>query len=498
MKYKTKPYKHQAKCLKKFGHFPSFALLAEMGTGKTWIMINNMAGLYEAGLCDGALVFAPNGVHSNWARLELPAHMPDSIDHQVAVWSASPLKDERVEIENIYEAKKPLRIFLMNWEALQNKRGMEAATRFCSSCRQLMIIADESDSAKNPKAARTKNLLKLKAQSKWRRILTGTVINNSPFDVFSQYSFLDSDILGTTSYYAFKSEYAEMLPSNNQLVQHIKQTTRSRGTPQIVAKGPGGRPKYRNLDKLSALMAPYSFRILKSECLDLPKKIYKTLFFDLTPAQKAVYKKAEKECRLVFENEETVFNKLVAIGKLTQITSGYYIHPLSEDPVRIEGVNPKLDMMMERVNKIVESGNQIIIWARYRIEIADIVIRLKEAGISYGEYHGGIKKKDRETVIDGFENKEIQAFVGNPQAGGRGITLVAANYVIYFSNDFSLSNRLQSEDRAHRIGQKKNVTYINIAGKGTVDEHVIATLLSKKDVADTIIDKGLRLFGKGK
>lgn len=493
MNFKTTPYKHQLECLTKFGGQHCFALLAEMGTGKTWIIINNVAGLYEQGLCDAMLVLAPNGVHSNWTRLEIPKHMPDSITCVTAAWSANAKKKEKAEIENLHHPDNivdQLRIFTMNWEALQTKRGMEAAERFCQSSNKLMIVCDESDSIKNPSAKRTRNLMKLRQYATYRRIMTGTPINNSPFDAFSQFSFLDPDILRTTSYWAFKAEYAEMLHANNHLVAAIR--NRTKRTPQIVAKGVGGRPKYRNLDRLSRLIAPHSFRVLKADCLDLPDKIYKTVLFDLTLEQRQVYKKAEKECRLVFEEEETPFSKLVAFTKLAQITSGYYIHPLSEKPVRIMGSTPKLDLLVERVNKITEAGGKVIVWARYRIEIADIAERL--CGLSTVQYHGGIKPTERQEAIDDFQNGETQVFIGNPQAGGMGITLTAANYVVYFSNDFSYRNRAQSEDRAHRIGQTKNVIYINIAAKGTIDEHVIQALANKKDVADTIIDRGLEMF----
>lgn len=494
MDFKTKPYAHQLECLEKFGRRKAFALLAEMGTGKTWIIINNVADLWTTGDCDAMLVFAPNGVHANWTRLELPKHMPDSIPYYVATWTASNSKKQIREIEELYCNEHRLRILTMNWEALQNKKGFTAAERFAKSANKLMLVCDESDSVKNPRAMRTKNLMRLKPWAGWRRIMTGTPINNSPFDAFSQFKFLDNDILGTTSFYAFKAEYAELLAPGNPLLDHIAKRTRF--TPQIVARGPGGRPKYRNLDKLSALIAPHSFRVLKSDCLDLPDKIYKTLLFDLTSQQQAVYNKMKRECRMVFENDETPFSKLVAIGKLTQITSGYCIHPQLEEPVRIEGKTPKMDMLMERITKIVESGNQVIVWARYRVELDDIQDRLYKGGFTYGEYHGGINKKIRQEVIDDFESNNIDVFLGNQQAGGRGITLVAASYVIYFSNSFSLRDRLQSEDRAHRIGQKKNVTYINIAAKGTIDETVIDALINKKDVADTIIDKGLKLFEK--
>jgi SNF2 family DNA or RNA helicase len=495
MNFKTKPYKHQLECLQRFGDKEYFALLAEMGTGKTWIIINNAADLWRRKMCDAVLVFAPNGVHSNWTRLEIPAHMPDDVPYICAPWSAAGRKQELADIEKIYgeDAKHPLRILTMNWESLITLKGQAAIMRFIACSRNLMIVADESDSIKNPSAKRTKLFLKLREFARWRRIMSGTPINNAPFDAFSQFNFLSSSILRTTSFWSFKSQYAELLQVNNALVQAVK--AKCGRVPQIVQKGAGGRPKYKNLDKLSALIAPHSFRVLKEDCLDLPDKIYKTLHFDLTPQQRVIYKQCEKECRLTFEGNETPFNKLVAVTKLAQITSGYYIHPLAEEPVRIEGENPKLDLLVERVNKITETGGKVIVWARYRIEIADIALRL--SGLNVVQYHGGITTPERQVALDAFEHGDAQVFIGNPQAGGMGITLVAASYVIYFSNDFSYRKRAQSEDRSHRIGQKKNVTYINIAAKGTIDEVVIRTLLNKKDVAGEIIDRGLELFNQG-
>lgn len=588
-KFKTKPFDHQLVCLNKHGRSQTFALLAEQGTGKTWIIINNAADLWASGDCDALFVLAPNGVHTNWTRLEFPRHMPDWVRWRAADWVTNGNKKEQAAIESLYDdTAGGLRVLTMNWEALQTKKGFAAAERFCRCSRRLMIACDESDSAKNPKALRTKALMKLKKYSYWRRIMTGTMINNSPFDAFSQYSFLDESILGTTSYYAFKAEYAEMLPEDDYLLGHIigKKIKMDYGSQEMIkaniheiflilkangrqtltdvglamlqanesgnykgilscneqlrqmfapgvsskksrclflmaendqclaghlrrvatAMSPGrlpqiveqdkktGRPKYRNLDKLSALIAPHSFRVLKKDCLDLPDKIYKTLFFDLTKEQKIVYKKAEDECRIVFEGEETPFAKLVAVTKLAQITSGYYIHPLADEPVRIKGENPKLDLLAERVNKIVEAEEKVIIWARYRIEIEDIVQRLKAEGHNCAQYHGGINKVDRTTAIENFEHGSVSVFVGNQKAGGTGITLIAASYVIYFSNDFSLRARLQSEDRAHRIGQTKNVTYINIVGKDTIDEVVTYALLNKQDVAETIVDKGFKLL----
>lgn len=498
-KFKTKPYAHQLECLNKFGRKDAFALLAEMGTGKTWIIINNIADLWSTGDCDAVLVLAPNGVHSNWTRLELPKHLPDWVRYRAAAWSSSANKKEQRALDNLFSSDGELRVLTMNWEALSTKRAFEFAKKFATTAGRLMIVADESDSIKNPSTQRFKALSSLKPHSTFRRIMSGTPVNNAPFDLFSQFSFLDETILRTTSFYAFKAEYAEMLQDGHPLLKNIKDKMRAsgkpmRGSPQVVARDKDKRPKYRNLEKLSALIEPHSFRVLKKDCLDLPDKIYKTLFFDLTKEQKEIYKKAAKECRLIFEGNDTPFNKLTATMKLAQITSGYYIHPLSETPVRIDGENPKLEMLVGRAKTLADAGEKTIIWARYRIEIEDIVNRLRHEGLSVVEYHGGVGRAERVETIEAFESGEAQVFVGNQQAGGTGITLVAASNVIYFSNNFSLRDRLQSEDRAHRIGQTKSVNYINIAGKGTIDEIVINVLSNKKDVADTIVNFGPETF----
>ena len=488
-KFKTKPYRHQLDCLNKFGQRPYFALLAEMGTGKSWIIINNLADLWASNDCYGALILAPNGVHLNWILNEIPAHMPDWVQHVAVAWNARATKNERFALSQILENQgEKLRILTMNHEALQTKKGYEFAVKFLQSVALPMLAVDESDAYKTPSAIRTKNLMHLKRYAKWRRILSGTPVNNAPFDLFSQFGFLDEHILGTSSFYAFKAEYSELIDENSSLAYAIRRRSGSARLPQIVARDAYGRPKYKNLDKLNSLIAPYSYRVLKQDCLDLPSKIYKTLYFDLTAEQKKHYLMADEECRLVFEGDATPFNKLVAVTKLAQITSGYYIHPLSDgEPVRIAGDNPKLALLLDRVKAIVQGGGKVIVWARYRIEIADICNALADCGIEFVEYHGGINTDDRTKNLDAFQNGTAKVFVGNQQAGGTGITLTAANYVIYFSNSFSLRDRLQSEDRAHRIGQKNNVTYINIAARNTIDEIVVKALLSKKNVADCIL-----------
>jgi len=488
-KFKTQPRKHQLDCLTRFGRSEAFALLAEQGTGKTWIVINNVADLWSSGDLNGVLVFAPNGVHYNWVLREIPKHMPNWVRFRSCAWSAAQTKSDRKQLKDLFDGDpSELRIFVMNVEALQNKTGVEMATRFANSCSSLMIVLDESDAFKNPKAERTKQLMKLRRHARWRRIMTGTPVSNGPFNAFSQFMFLDEEILGTTSYYAFKSEYAEMLQPGHGLLKHIMKSNQTNRVPQVVARGADGRPRYRNLDKLTALIAPHSFRVLKSDCLDLPKKIYKYVWFDMTTEQRRIYDKAATEFRLALNGEETSFNKLVAQMKLMQITSGYFLHPDSNEPVRIPGENRKLQLLIERALAVVEQGEKLIVWARFRVQIEDIVNALREKGVRVVEYHGGIKKQERNDAIDAFENGDAQVFVSQQQAGGKGLTLVAASNVYYFSNTYALNDREQSEDRAHRIGQEKEVVYTDFCARDSIDYECIEALRSKEVVAETILN----------
>lgn len=586
-KFKVKPYNHQLVCLNEYGRREAFALLAEMGTGKTFIIINNIADLWSSHDLDAVLILAPNGVHYNWTMQEIPKHMPDYVRCRVAAYSSGMTKKEQRVVDSIITADSTeLRILTMNWEALTSKTGFEAAKKFCNTSRRLMIVCDESQNIKNPQAQRTKQLMKLKPQAHYRRIMSGTAIVNSPFDAFSQFAFLDEEILQTSSYFAFKAEYAEMLPPTHGLLQrivakkaamksaekaelwedykllktaiikngkhdqievlgkidssmenedydllpmeqdelrslfspapssgktlvlqimaridarvaaHLRALSNAMNPhrlPQIVDKDKAGRPIYRNLEKLNKLIAPHTFRVMKKDCLDLPKKIYKSAYFDMTPQQRSIYNKVEEECRLVFEGRETPIAKLTVTMKLAQITSGYFLHPEAEEPVRIEGENPKLQLLKERVLEAVENGLKVIVWARFRVQIEDIVKTLKAEGIEVVQYHGGVRKNERLENLDAFREGAAQVFVGNQKAGGTGITIVESHFVIYFSNDFNAGDRWQSEDRAHRIGQEEDVLYYDLIARGTIDETIVHALVNKKDIAEEILAFGEKL-----
>ena len=586
-KFKTKPYNHQLVCLNDYGRREYFALLAEMGTGKSWIIVNNAADLWSSHDLDAIIIFAPNGVHYNWTLEEIPKHMPDYVRYRVAAWSPDMNKKEKKTMEDLYQPdSSELRILTMNWEALNTEAGLKCAKRFCMNARRLMIVGDESQNIKNPTAGRTKALMKLKPLSAYRRIMSGSAIVNSPFDAFSQFRFLHEDILETDSYYAFKAEYAEMLPPTHGLMAHIvkkktkmtaadQQALRFRmeelerkiisngraelleafskirmaydnddidlipelqqemravfspepnpkktavlqimagidniiGTqlrkvanamnpkrlPQVVQKSKTGQKMYKNLDKLNALIAPHSFRVLKKDCLDLPEKIYKTAYFRLTKEQREIYDKVESEYRLMFQGNETVISKLSVGMKLAQITSGYFLHPDQEEPVRIPGGSPKLELLKERVVAATENGQKVIVWARFQVQIDDIVRTLRHEGLEVVQYDGRIGRQERLANLDAFKNGTADVFVGNQKAGGTGITIVESHNVVYFSNDFNAGDRWQSEDRAHRIGQKEDVLYTDLIAIDTIDGAIVGALVEKKNISEAVLAFGGKL-----
>lgn len=475
---KTKGMKHQLEGLKRLRAAPRyFAVGSEQGTGKTWMLLADAEKQFKAGEIAALFVIAPKGVHTNWILREIPKHV--SVKASAMAWKSGAGKKYTKQLESQLNPKGDLVVHAMNVDAVNTKSGFEYAKRFLNAHRSMMIV-DESQRIKNPAAQRTRRIIELGHLATSRRISSGTLVSNSPMDLFSQYDFLHPGLLGTTSYRAFISEYAEVLPPSNPLVQEIIARTRSRGTPQIIAKDNHGNPKYRNLAKLSSFMSPHTFRVLKSECLDLPEKIYKTQFFELSPAQRSVYDGIESDMRFEYNDEIDTFTALTVINKLRTATSGFVL--VGGEPV-LTGGKERMDALLEIVEDL---DGQFIVWATFREEIRQIASALKSLGCV--EYHGRTSNKDRERAIDSFQHGEARVFIGNPQAAGTGLTLHAAETAIYFSSSFSLEERMQSEDRCHRIGLKHPVVYIDIAAIDTIDERIAAALQSKRGTAAEILD----------
>jgi len=474
--FKTQPFNHQLQALGCSWDKTNFAYFMEMGTGKSKVLIDNIAMLYDQGQINAAVVIAPKGVYRNWERLEIPNHLPEHITTRITTWVApsSRNKEDQKNIDKLSETFDGLDIFLMNVEALSSKPAAEFLARYLNSTNSLLAV-DESTTIKTQSAGRTKNIVKVARLAKYRRILTGSPVTKNPMDLYSQCAFLDEDLLGFSSYYAYKARYAI----------EVKRHTSTHAFPHIVG--------FRNLDELSRKLAFFSFRVLKEDCLDLPAKIYSPRYIELSKEQEKAYNDLATFAITQLEGETlTVNNTMTMLLRLHQITCGY----LPTDNERDQPIPLKNSRMDELLNVLEEVEGKVIIWANYRYSIFDIEKNLKKkfGDDSVATYFGDTKDKDRQEIVRKFQDPEdpVRFFVANQQTGGYGLTLTAAHTVVYFSNNYDLEKRIQSEDRAHRIGQKNNVTYIDIICENTVDENIVASLRNKIDLASQSLGETLK------
>ena len=468
-KFKTKPYAHQLTALEKSWDKTEYGYFMEMGTGKSKVLVDNMAMLYDKGKINGALIIAPKGVYNNWFTQEIPIHLASHIQPTMVLWTASTSKTKDKEYQSLFETGHDLHILIMNVEALSTKKGLDFAAKFLRS-HTTMLAVDESTTIKNPTAKRTKSILQLGKQAEYRRILTGSPVTKSPLDLFTQCNFLNEFLLGFDSFYAFRNRYAHMIERNF-------------GGRRVQLVG-----SYKRLDELAENIKSFSYRVLKEDCLDLPDKIYTKREIELTDEQSKAYATMKSAALASLKGKmATAPHVLTQMMRLHQITCGH----LKNDDGTTTTI--KNNRMKELLSLLEEVEGKVIIWANYIYDIENIVKNISEeyGADSIVQYYGAISSQDRADAIEKFQdpNSNARFFVGNPQTAGYGITLTAASNVIYYSNGYDLEKRLQSEDRAHRIGQTKSVTYIDLIAPKTVDEKIVKALRSKMDIANTIMDE---------
>jgi len=542
--YKTPPFKHQMEALRRSKDAPFFALLMEQGTGKSKVTIDTAAHLWRKGKIDTLMIVAPNGVAPGWINEQFPMHMPEDVEYVAGRWRAPSAlsKTSERQLREILTITDKLRIIVMNIEAFgSTAAAIDFAIDVLDAAQSALLVIDESHRIKTPNAHTTKRIMNLRARAAFRRILTGTPITQGPFDAFTQFNFLSPTILDTDSFVAFKSEYAELMTEDHGLMRHITRrvpkTWKGRyldedgkpidvrfdpdGVPRqkylepkyipaLVMKNDDGTPKYRNLDKLQKLIAPHSFRVLKKDCLDLPEQLYNRYYTQLTPKQAQLYVQVRDKMRIEWaEGRISALNKLTQLLRLQQIVCGY----VGDDDGTIVNLfadwssNPRVLSLLELIADRPEE-ERAIIWCRFTEDIRQVAAAL---GTRYGkglvvQYHGKMKDKDREEAKCRFrgerpvldrkgnvvdievvpEAERARFIIGQQHAGGIGQNWVAGSLVVYYSNNFSLDDRLQSEDRAHRIGQERVVQYIDIEAEDTIDGKIITALRAKKDIADAI------------
>ena len=464
-----KPFAHQARVLSETQDLEWHAIFWEQGTGKTKLMLDNVAYLARKGEIDTVLVLAPNGVHRNWIEDEIPKHLGVVQSH---FYEAKRAKTQWHKKACETMLRSPFCIIAMSYEGFMTKAGTDFARKLLKD-RKCMMILDESTAIKTPGAKRTKRIVAAGKHALYRRILTGTPTTNSPFDLWSPFRFLDptfwkrNEFETLTSFQTFFGIFED---------GHNSQT----GRDYKVVVG------YRNLKKLKAIIDPHVSRVTKDEVLDLPPKLYSKRYFELTPEQLRVYKEIRDEAIAFLATGEMVTAPLAItrLLRLQQVLSNYTM--VDEKLVPIGDSNPRLKCLKELLEEV---STQTIIWARFREDIDQI---MKLLGSDAVRYDGSVGNDERAEAKKAFQAGEAKYFVANPAAGATGLTLTAARTVIYYSNSFSLEQRLQSEDRAHRIGQEHPVNYVDIMAHGTVDPYIVRSLRSKQDIARVLTGDKLR------
>jgi len=473
-RFKTKPYAHQLKALEMSWDKPYFAYFMEMGTGKSKVLIDNIAMLYDQGKINGVLIVAPKGVYKNWYEQELPTHMPDHIDYVDVLWQSNINQKQQKELDKLFQPGEDLHVLIMNVEAFSTAKGVEFAARFLR-CHKTMMAIDESTTIKNPDAKRTKHICSLGEYASFKRILTGSPVTKSPLDLYKQCEFLKKELLGHTSYYTFRTRYAKMKTANF-----------GGRSVQIVIG-------YQHLAELSDKLKPFSYRVLKDDCLDLPKKTFMKRTVQLTPEQTKLYKQMKTLALAQMDGKiMTTATVLTQLMRLQQITCGHF----NADDGTVKEV--KSNRLPELMEVLEEVEGKVVIWAHWQKDVYRIIqeISKKFGENSFVDYFGPTPMADRQTNIEKFQDPSspVRFFVGTTQTGGYGITLTAASTMIYYSNGYDLEKRQQSEARIDRIGQKHPMTYIDIMCEDTVDERIVKALKKKVDIASQIMGEELKAW----
>lgn len=532
--YKTKPYEKQVEAFMKAYGQEYFALYMEMGTGKTKTTIDIASNLYAEGKINAVLVIAPNGVAEQWINEQLEAHSP--VETVPFLWKTKKTKKYLNELNTFIEMKThKLKWFAVNVETFSSGTSYLKFKEFCKS-HDTMVVIDEITRIKNPKSKRFFNIVYglndmkksgravvgLEYASKYRLGLTGTAVTNSVYDIWAIHEFLKFNYFGINQYgfrqrYGLEREDFKRGPDGTldkfqrpikslemkEIRAHYDQgfnlfeLSTKFGLPhadiKYIVNNRGNDKPYKHLDELKRLINEDSITIRKSECLDLPDKVYQKMFIEMSADQKRIYKELKDEMLSVYSHKElTIANKMTLYTRLQQVTGGFF--PYTEDlddcyrvdkePVMIGKKNPKIEALKADIEETYPD-EQIIIWSRFTAEIKAIIKELEKAypdKVIEG-YYGEISKEERSHILTEFKAGNVNILVGNSRMG-IGLNLQNASITYYFSNSYSLETRLQSEDRTHRGGQTKTCVYKDLMIKGSVDEKVFSTLQGHKNLLD--------------
>lgn len=479
-------------------------MLMDPGTGKTKVIYDSAGYHALQGTINTLITLAPNGVHRNWITDEAPTHFTDAVPYAAMFWrtDSASTKDYQRDFAKLIGRSDRFVIFAANIESMITDRLTSAIKEIIKRRGKVMFVVDESSDIKTPGAARTKRVLNLSRLPGvlYRRALDGTMATENPFEVYSQFKFIDPTIFNCT-FAEFKSEYGIWErkgrdPEAYRQLKLLQVGDLEESERRAIEKNLRGRTypslkEHRNLDKLRKIISQHSFRITKEAALPhLPPKQYTKLPFDLSREQRRMYDELREQFITSFADGSTVTAamRLTRDLRLQQISCGYV--PVDPDPTRsddvepvrrIPGPQPRIEMLERAIGLY---PGKMIIWCRFSEDINAIMRLLGSKAV---RCDGRVSADERADSMDRFQRGDALWFVANPKAAGRGYTLTAAQYMLFYSSYFSLRLRLQSEDRNHRAGLlHENILYIDPYAVNSVDERILKSHRDKKEMADTL------------
>ena len=437
-------FKHQRDVFELIKDQQYYALLLEPGLGKTKISLDTIS--YRMTKNNGqylTLVVCPNTIVENWIE-ESRKHTP----HLRCV-ALTGTKARRIK-----ELNKGYDIYVINYESVRVLARELTARGFD------LIILDESTYVKNPKSLQSKFCFEISRQIKDKLILTGTPVMNNPLDIYGQYRVLNPFIFGT-NFYRFRSRYAVM---GGYLDKQVL--------------------KWVNMGELRQKVLQCAVRLTKDECLDLPPKLYQVIHLELPEEQERVYQSLKDS--FISEYRDTVVTAPIVLTRLmrfSQITAGFTKDIGGQEHAFT--TNPKAKWLVDFVQDL-DPNRKVVAFCRFIHEIKSVERALTQAGISFVTVRGGTAEPIN--VVKHFnEDPTIRVFIGQIRTAGIGINLTSASYTVFLSNSYSYGDRIQAEDRIHRIGQSRNVTYIDLLFKDTIDVSIHKALTKKQDLANMVV-----------
>lgn len=479
--YTKKPFQHQLVAVESMIGSEAFGLLMEMGTGKTYCValeLNYYACMLAPGEMIRCIIACPKSLRENWKR-ELTTGIGSCHDVAIEVLNGDMKSIE--QIMNLFEDSARIKVVICSYDSVETMKKQLLAFK------PTYYVADESHYLKNPESKRSKANLEIAHAATMRRILTGTPVSNNILDVWHQFEILRKGALGFQTYTGFKKEYA--------YVEKHGQFEKVEGF------------KDDKIEELKEHMARLSFVVKKERCLDLPERLYSVVAVDMPATVRDAYAKMAKEFYMMLEDGNEVKTEFIIVQmlKLSQICCGYAIGAKLKDGCSAEdedaeyertmslipGGDYKMNEMLDDVEETCGEGKAII-WSRFRLSNVMMKQKLEQRGIHAEIFDGSTKEANRQKIIDAFNNDtHTRVFIGNPQSGGVGLTLLGnkqapCHTAYFYSNSFNFGSREQAEARNHRIGQVNKVIYKDYIYRDSIEEYIVDVLSNKRDLADEV------------